>query len=84
MAHFGEKLRALREQTRHPQTQKHLTQQELADGVEKKFGFQYSNVTISNWERNVSHIRQDERDLLINQIKPLPLAVEKVTVLPVH
>lgn len=71
MAHFGEKLRTLRGQTRHPQTQKPLTQQEIADRIKEKINIEYSHVTISNWERNVSQIRQDERDLLVALIEIL-------------
>jgi len=65
MPQFGQKLKGFRQRTRDLETQKPLTQQQIAELLEKKTGIFYSHVTISNWERNVSTIHQDERVLLV-------------------
>lgn len=71
MTQFGQKLNALRQKTRDPETHKSLTQQQIAILLEKKTGIMYTHVTISNWERGVSKINVDERELLVALISIL-------------
>ncbi|MCA9941943.1 MAG: hypothetical protein H6656_00790 [Ardenticatenaceae bacterium] len=65
MSQFGPKFKTLRDQTRHPKTNKPLTQQQIADLLLEKIKLVYSHVTISNWERSKTPINQNERELLL-------------------
>ncbi len=72
MGEFGQLLKKYRYQSRHPQNERPVTQDWLAEWVGYESGVEStSGSTISNWERGLNQIRRDDRHVLVGLVKVL-------------
>jgi len=72
MTRFGERLRKFRQQCNDIKSPHgKLTQQRLGEVLGEDLGISYSGAAVSDWERGVSRIHAEDRNLLISLIRIL-------------
>jgi hypothetical protein len=72
MTKFGEQLREFRQRCNDSQSPHgKLTQEKFGELVGAELGIRYSGAAISDWERGVSKIHADQRQVLISILKVL-------------
>ncbi|MEO5886557.1 MAG: helix-turn-helix transcriptional regulator [Anaerolineales bacterium] len=72
MKEFGEELRKLRQRCNAPESPHgKLTQEKFGELVGRELGIGYSGAAVSDWERGVSKIHADQRQVVISILKVL-------------
>ncbi len=71
MTTFGKVLRRARNASKHPETNKRLTQERMAELLGEVTGLHHERESISQWERDVHRIHNADRQLLVSIIRVL-------------
>lgn len=72
MTEFGRQLRKFRQQCNDPKSPHgKLTQEKFGELLGEELGISYSGAAVSDWERGVSKIHADQRQVLISILKVL-------------